>query len=321
MTPHPDVVAAAAWLAAREATVAADQLEHELYGWYLRAERLPAQPGLPGPADVDLAAALDAAHAEATRFTGGWMATAAGAGGIAVARRDGVERPLGRAEYVVPARPGLPARAGDALAARAAWTYLDDDHAFWYTRRGAWPPAGADRLARTYVAVAPTAEPVVVAALTGLLAAHPAVPYRLKAHLPAGLPAERTVRADSVVLYLGSGDAAALDGPLPAALAALADVVRPGRPRFTAELVPGVPGVGRAESSLHGESFGEARTRVLAAAWVALDGATRRDPDRAVAALVAALGRAGVDPARPHLLGEGEVAASRDTREATGAVP
>jgi hypothetical protein len=298
---HPDVAAAArllAGLAGRDEP-RGPELDQVLYGWYLAMTPLPHRTGTPGPADVDLRGALDAVHADATRFVGGWRASSVGRSGevLAVPRgeADDRRRLLTRGDYVVPGRAGLPAREGDPLVVRAAWTWIDDEHAFWYTRRGVWPPPGSAHLVRTYLDVAPVDAPRVIGAVTRLLADHRDVSYQLKTTVLR----DHGGRADAVVLYLGDRDAVALADPLRTLVAGLADVLRPARPRFTEPLVDGIEGAGQASAGLDGESFGQVVCDVLARGWEALGPADRGDEPAVQAALVGALAAAGLDPAHP----------------------
>lgn len=298
---HPDVDAAAellAGLAGPDRPSGAD-LDQILYSWYLAMTPLPRRSGTPGPADVDLRGALDAVHADATHFVGGWLAQGVGREGevLAVPRgaTDDRRRLLTRGDYVVPGRTGLPAREGDPLVVRAAWTWIDDEHAFWYTRRGAWPPPGSTHLVRTYLDVAPSDAPRVIGAVTRLLATRRDVSYQLKTTVLR----DHGGRADAVVLYLGDHDADALVGSLRVLVAEHADVLRPTRPRFTERLLEGVEGAGQASAGLDGESFGQVVCDVLARCWEALGPAARGDAERVRAALVGALVAAGLDPRHP----------------------
>jgi hypothetical protein len=288
---HPDVAAAAGLLTGLSDPATVDG---ELYAWFLAMTPLP-EPGEPGPADRNLAGALAAAHADAGRFVGGWRVEAATVLGGVVARHGPWRRHLPRAGYTVPARPGLPGRPGDALLATAAWTWADPEHGFWYTRRGTWPPPGADRLVRTYLNIAPDDAPRAVGVLTACLARRGRVPYQLKTPLYP----RHGGRADALVLYLGAPDAADCDDDLRAAVTGLADVLRPARPRFT---VPLVPGAAQGEGSLDGDSFGQTRCRVLAAVWRSLEPDRRRDLPAVTAAVLAGLTAAGIDPDAPHRL-------------------
>lgn len=278
---HPDVAEAGTLLAGL--AIPPPDLEQVLYLWYLNRTPLPAF-------DLDLGNALDAAHADATRYVGGWRAEATTPMGGVVARSGDFVRHLSRACYTVPVRPGLAAQAGDALLVRAAWTWRDG---FWYTRRGTWPPPGAGWLTRTYLNVAPGDAPSAIAALTRLLAAHRQISYQLKTPLSA----DHGGRADAVVLYLGAPDAATLKPHLRFAVQSLP--LRPARPRFTALLAPGV---GQADSSLEGESFGQSRCELVAQAWLAMPPQSRQDPAAVSQAIATAFTISGIDPTNPAVL-------------------
>ncbi|GII96129.1 T3SS effector HopA1 family protein [Sinosporangium siamense] len=294
---HPDIPAAGAMLAGLPPDQ--EDLERTLYSWYLTAIPLPPRPASSSPLDVNPGGALDAAHADSTRFVGGWRAESTTPRGGVVASNGELRRHLPRSGYTVPARPGLPARPGDALLARAAWTWHDTDRGFWHTRRGIWPPKGADRLTRTYLNVSFDGAPRVIALLTRLLAEHPHIAYQIKLPLSAG----HSGRADAVVLYLGAPDAADLDADLRAVAAALTGVLRPPRPRFTHALAPGI---GQAEGPLDGASFGQTRCGLLAQTWRAMPSRARHDPPAVTRAITTGFTSAGIDPARPYLLAVGD---------------
>ncbi|MFI6319980.1 T3SS effector HopA1 family protein [Nonomuraea sp. NPDC050556] len=288
---HPDITEAGILLAGLPP--GQPDLDQVLYLWYLARSPLPTRPAVPTPVDLDLGNALDAAHADATRYVGGWRAESTTPMGGVVARNGTLVRHLPRAHYTVPVRPGLSAKPGDALLVRAAWTWRDEDHGFWYTRRGPWPPPGAEWLTRTYLNTAPSDTPEAIATLTSLLATHRTISYQLKTPLST----DHGGRADAVVLYLGAPDAAALKPFLSTAAQSLP--LRPARPRFTTPLAPGA---GQADSSLEGESFGESRCALVAQAWLALPETSRHNPTAISQAIAATFTAAGLDPTNPHRL-------------------
>lgn len=290
---HPDLdelatIAAAADWPGRHAN-RVERVEW-LYDWYLRREPLPRRSGPPQAAEVAPAAALRAAHAGVTRFSGGWQTTSATPSGRAIAARQGEVRHLTPGEYVVPGRPGSPARAGDPLLVSDCWDWVSDDEFFWYTRDGAWPPTGADRLVRTYWNCAPADAPTLVAAITAVV--HGATDY----HLKTALPAAHGGRADGAVLYLGPSAFTELRPELITVADDLHDVLREVTPRLTAPLAGGL---GWAEGALDGDSFGQRRAEVLADALTDAPS----DAGAIAVAIETAFVAAGLDPERPHLDG------------------
>lgn len=299
---HPDLVAVAAVLAAGSPSLTdagedVDAVATALYPWYLNATPLPEPVGELRPADVDLPAALNAAHAGAAVFRGGWRVTQVLGGGTVVATQKtspagSSPRVLGRAQYVVAGRPGAAAREGDALLASSAWTWVDPDTGFWHTRWGAWPPPDQDRLVRTYLNVAPSDAPRALAALTAVLTPWPDVPFQAKT--PAAT--DHGGRADALVLYLGGEDAGRLDSALRHAVGGLVGILRPLVPRFTRVVAPGV---GQADGPVTGDSFGEQRCRLAARAWLALPAHLRAVRPELEQMIARQLTAAGLDPSRP----------------------
>ena len=131
------------------------QASAALYAWYMNPTPLPPRTGPLQPSDLNLPAALDAAHSGAGSFTGGWRAKSVSTWGRVTAIRDDATRLLHRNDYRVPLRPGLRAEPGDALLVTSAWTWIDEETGFWMSRVGPWPPDGAERLVRVYWNVAP----------------------------------------------------------------------------------------------------------------------------------------------------------------------
>lgn len=290
---HPDLAGAAAFLATAPTTsVGLEAVSEVLYGWYLNPTPLPLPTGQLLATDGNLSGALCAAHAERGRYQGGWRAEQVGGDGAVLARRGEVTRLLHRAEYFTPRRPGAVPAVGEALLVTAAWSWTDPETGFWHTRSGSWPPPGEDHLVRTYVNVGPADAPACVAALTGLLARHPEVPYQLKT--PAA--PRHGGRADAIVLYLGGNAAAELAGELRATLATVGELLRAPVPRLTRKLCDGAA---QADGELGGASYGEQTCRLLAATWLALPTAERSDRDRVLPALVDAVLAAGLDPSDP----------------------
>lgn len=271
-----------------------EQLPDRLYAWYINATPLPVRTGEVTPIDVDMAAALRAAHWGAERYEGGWKAESVSTRGRVVARRGDLTRVLTRGEYVAAAGPLRHAAPGDALIVAACWDWTDDATGYWYTRRGEWPPPGARTLRRVYWNCAPADAPHVVSRITGLLGPLVEHPYTLKT--PAS--AEHNGRADAIVLYLGPNSCDRLEPAISSTAHELADRLRDVVPRFTRRIAPGVA---ISESAPDGESFGQARCELLAETYLAAGPAQRRSAARLLQAFRVALEERGLDPANPHL--------------------
>lgn len=270
-----------------------DDLRAVLYRWYLNTETLSSKTGPLRAADLNLAGALDAAHAGRSTFSGGWTAEQVSTWGRVVASRGETNRIVNRHEYRVLGRAGLRAQPGDSLLVSAAWTWIDEASGYWMTRAGPWPPANTDRLARVYWNVDPRRAPDLVAHLTGVLRAEHVESFMIKT--PAS--PVHIGRADALVLYT----APLTFENVRARLVDVGDIaLRTRVPRFTQTLMSGV---GYAEGALDGDSFGDSICAALAPAIA------ERHPELATAdreqladVLAAELRNAGYDPARPHLL-------------------
>lgn len=269
-------------------------LADHLYPWYLNPTELEAPNGPLRPFELDLPAALRAAHCDSTRFEGGWRAERVSTWGRVVARKGELERFLDRSEYLVPSRPGLRAQPGDALVASSYWSWVDEATGFWHARRHAWPPEGADRLVRIYWNVSPEAAPRLLHELSAVLADAPTASYMVKT--PAR--PEHSGRADAFVLYLGPLGFGDLETGIRDLAGRLSGTLRPAAPRFTLPL--GV-GVALAEGDITGESFGEARCRLVARAFLETPDEKRRSATALAAAIAATFVAAGLDPHQPHL--------------------
>ncbi|HVL28923.1 MAG TPA: T3SS effector HopA1 family protein [Acidimicrobiales bacterium] len=247
--------------------------------------------GVPTAADVNLLDALRSAHVDSGRWLDGWSVRAVSSRGRALVERHGRERVLHRVDVLAGSRPCLPPRAGDRVRVTARRDYLDEEGGFWFAAGGAWDEAVVPpSLVRLYWHVSRAGAPALVHHLTRALDGG-AVPHSLKV-ARADPP---TDRPDGAVLYVEEAHVEAALAAAAACHPAVSPWLRPGVPRLTLELAPGV---GLAEDPGTGESFGQARCRVVAAAV-----ADRRDAslDEAAAGALAALETAGVDPGRPHL--------------------
>lgn len=278
----------------------AETLAQTLYAdWYLGggpiADGPPEQsPSAPGPSDVDLSDLLREAHAGARRFEPGWTVNGVSSRGRIAVRREGRRRVLARVDVLPVIRPCLPPRPGDAVRVVARRDVLDDASAFWFTYGGDWdeerpPPA----LVRVYWNVRRPSAPALVGALTERLAVAGA-PYSLK----VAVEDRDAGRPDRAVLYLARDGFAAAAPALRQAHETLDGALLPHVPRLTRRLAPGLA---LADDPATGESFGQHRCRLLAAALRDGGGGSVEPEEERLAMLVAHLAAAGLDPARPYL--------------------
>lgn len=217
-------------------------------------------------------------------------------GGQVVVERDGLRLWLGPDELEPDAgeMPSSPPAPGAAVTVLLYPDQLRMVPGFYTVLGEHEVTIGPEPRCRVYWNVTPLAAPTLVEALTGSLN-RASVGFRLKV---ADRP-DRFDRADALVLYLSptSWEAVA------SGLAQVARDVGPFGdevPAFTKRLTEGVA---VAEDTGQGASFGEHRSRLLAAALLRAYQAGV-EPGTAVVAFVRAyFADHGVDPDRPHVLG------------------
>jgi hypothetical protein len=269
---------------------ALDDIARTLYAaWYTRPP-----DGRPSPATglewrADLVALLRAAHASAERFEDGWVVAAAYPDGRCRAARDESWRLVRPGEYLNLARPGVPPAPGEPAAVVARTDWVDEPTGFWFT--GAPPEGPSPPLARAYLNVRADAVPRVLHALTAELA---------DAELPYIVKCPRTVdgyaRVDSLIVYHERRRSNALRAVLASMAGLLRGCLDPATPPLTERVAPGVS---FADDPAGHKSFGEQRCAALAVGLVDAAQAGNLGGAAALAHLLAALKRAGVDPAQP----------------------
>lgn len=269
-------------------------LSDRLYLWYLNPTPLPELTGPVLPHELGMPGVLRSAHHDGARFEGGWRAESVSTHGRALAHKGRLSRLLDRSEYTVPARRGLRAQPRDSLLVSRCWDWIDEETGFWHLRRGDWPPEGADRLTRVYWNCPPSGAACVLGAITEALSVDSSAPFMLKT--PAS-PVHHG-RADAIVLYLAPDGFSAREAALRDVARVLAHHLRPQTPRMTFRLAPGVA---IAEGSLDGDSFGDVRCRLIAAAYERATPDARADEATLMTLIEDAFTDAGLDPARPHL--------------------
>ncbi len=263
-----------------------EALAEALYaGWYLQLAAEPPPSGPLRPIELDVVAALRAAHAGSDRFEPGWRARRVSTHGRAEAVRGDLTRVVDRGDYLVLARPGLRAEPGDELALLAREDTVENG--FWMTFFGDWEEAAKAVVTRLYWRVSAAGAPALVRALTGVL-----LDGGASAALKAPVRADGFGRADAVVVYLPPPTFSALSDRLAAVAAALEGELRDPPPRLARRLARGV---GAAEGRAGAESFGQARCRLVAAALAA------PGDEPPVERIRATFAAAGLDPVRPHL--------------------
>ena len=292
-TFHPDVRAATETCVALAATgvIGADDLREQLYGtWYARPTAPPDADRPPADFPGNLAAVLRASDAAGRRWEAGWVVERIGPAGMAIVRRDGERRVLYRADYVVPARPGLAATPGDTVLATVRRDLVDPDRSWWRTRGPAWiegsPPEG---LVRLYWDVSLEALPQLVALLTSTLGALEG-PWLVKCAVDPTLHS----RPDAVLAYVRGADLRLLETEIAGIRSAIEPTARGFRPPFT--LAVG-PGLSIADDPGRRQSFGEHRCGLVARAVLAA--APDFAPEAVADAVTLQFAAAGIDPRRP----------------------
>jgi hypothetical protein len=259
--------------------------------WHARAPRPAAEPPSPFPAPIAgvLRAALGAAE-----FEDGWTVVEVAADGSITATRGEETRWLRRSEYLVPDRLGLLPSPGAAVRASARREQVDD-RGYWHTYSPGWEALVDMAPLRLYWNIDPAALPELMAGLTEVLA-EAGTPFAAKAPTTP----DQLVRADLAVVYV---DPDRYDSAVPGLRkvhGAVAEAVRGDPPPLS---LPVAPGLGIAEDPGNGESFGQHRSRAVAAAIAGAIGDCETDRNRLVERITAGLAAAGVDLAAPHLVG------------------
>lgn len=285
LTPPVGRALSAAADAALGAADAVDLAEYLYETWYLALDGAGAGgPPRRSPGTENLLDALRAADASTGRWEDGWsVATVSSRGRVGVVS-EGKRRVLHRVDVLPVAGPCLPPVPGAAVRVTARREHADPG-GFWFTFAGEWDEATQPTgVVRFYWNARASALPALVGAITSALQ-EAGVAYGLKA---ASVP-ELAVRADSAVLYLRRADAIAHRPVLMAVHGRVAGLLEEPTPPLALRLRPGLAVADDPET---GESFGQHRCRLLAAALA-------QDPT--VEAAVDGLVAAGIDPRRPHL--------------------
>lgn len=240
-----------------------------------------------------LVEALRAAHADTSRWEGGWSAIRVSTAGRVVAAKAGRRRLLDPIDYLNPDRPGLPPPPGGPVIVPARRDSTSAQPGLWLTYGAGWPRASAPpELLRLYWNVDAGSAPALVHELTRRLN-EVDVAYALKC--PASSPLYD--RADAVVAFVPRSSFPSLAPVLRRAHSALATDLGPEAPPLVKPLGRGL---GLAEDPPEEESFGMSRCRLIVEALVGA-AAEGSDADRALAAVSAHLRANGIPPERPYL--------------------
>ena len=286
-----DVLAAAE--VARAAPAGEDLAETLYRAWYLGVHGVdqPLAVGVPTAADINLLDALRAAHVDTGRWSDGWTVRAVSNRGRVLAAAGDRERVLHRIDVLPDARPCLPPRPGDPVRVTARRDFRDEGGGFWFAVGGDWDETALPPdLVRVYWHLSRAGAPAFVHSLTRALD-EGRVPHSLKVAC-SDPPLDRP---DGAVLYVEERHADAALAAVARTWPAVAASLRPAVPRLTLELARGV---GLAEDPGTGESFGQHRCGLVAAA---LAGSADRALEEAASSVLEAFDAAGIDPTRPHL--------------------
>jgi type III HopA1-like effector protein len=268
----------------------ADDLAAALYiGWYTRPSSRGRDDAVVVPGSLRLA--LRAAHAAARERDSGWAVTASSPRGVVAAARGDSARLLRPGEYAMPLRPGVPPAPGEPIEPVRRLDHLDDDQALWWSFTD---PPPERPLGRVYLNARPATAARAVHELTHALAG---IPHQLKCPQQA----QACERIDAIVAYheRPARDAvlASLDDRWPR----LRPLLDPDVPPLTRRVRPGLAWADDVED---GQSYGESRCRLVAAAIERAAGAwPGAGPARRLELVQAGLREAGIDPERPWSAG------------------
>ena len=270
-----------------ESSTLADRLYQ---GWYLNVRPAERRSGAPLPAEVDLVAALEAAHAGRLRFEPDWVADRVSSSGRVEAARGRHRRVVGPGQYVDVDHPAGQPEPGDRLRVVTGLTSIEGG--FWIMRTWSFLEREEQPLTRLYVNVRLSGAAAAVALLTEALL-DTEEPFALKVCLQLS----DLQRADALVLYVPRDRYPIVREAIATAVAELsaAGHLAPEVPRLTARLCAGVAA---ADGEGAGWSYGQTRCAILADALV---GARSSDAEAIRERATTAFEAAGLDPHRPYL--------------------
>ena len=225
----------------------------------------PAEAPDAAPGD-DLTEVIAAANTTRPRAETGWSLLESWADGSVIATRHGRTRRFAPGQFV-PANGTLPAVPGTPLAIQLPAGSVTRQAGFYYCfSEGHRDVHDQSPLVRLYWNLTAAGAAAFVASLTGALNRYE-IPFELKVTAAAA----QFARRDNAVLYVAQDVFPAAALAIAAVLSALAPTLADGVPLFAKELATGI---GLAGDPGDRESFGSARSKLVAAALVAAwDGA------------------------------------------------
>lgn len=275
-------------------TILADWLYARAYSHQLSA-KAPPQPKTPEEFQPDqkLIAELSRANTSAERWESGWHIARVLPRGQVLVLRGATRRRIWAGEFVSEDGPGTPPRPGARVRLYHARESTSLQDGLYFAFGNAPYDAGEASTARVYFNLPAKHSPQMLNALTSLLNRFE-VPFRFKCLV---IPTQRT---DSSVLYTPrrlfpfvSHLLAQLRRDIK-----LDSLLDADTPLFAKELAPGMAG---ADDPLTGESFGQQRCRIIAAAlWNAF---SQQDDSRGTRwrELRRLLAQESINPELPHL--------------------
>lgn len=223
-----------------------------------RPEQLDAQAA---EVSGDLTAALEAANATPPRSEMNWTIMENAPDGSVIATRHGRTRRFVAGQYVV-ATGVAPAPPGTRLIVHIAAGSSTAQPGFYFAYGAGFRDVNdLSAVVRIYWNVTAAGAPSLLQTLTGALNRYE-IPFELK----AATNAESHRRRDSAVLYLAQRHYHAAILALQPKLPELAPILEPPTPLFTKRLADGI---GLAENPPGPDSFGSARSRLIAEALLA----------------------------------------------------
>lgn len=269
-----------------------DELAQVLYAqFYTRSGSVPQSHD--ELADRTLVAALSAANSGKGTWEPGWVIQGEAEEGRIPVRKDGLT--LWVTSDQLRSR-GASTRAGTRCRIRIG-KELREMMSGFYIAIGNGDERDEqdeeDRLVRLYFHISPQGAPALISAITNTLN-RAQIAFRAKVlNHHSGYP-----RADAGVLYLDRRNHLRAAPLLPSIYEPVRAHLGGTEPRFTKRLAPGL---GLAEDPGTEESFGQHRCRLVAEGLWAAYKAGKQTSEERLAAVCAALERAGLAPQRPYL--------------------
>lgn len=222
------------------------------------AGEAPGEPAAAKAGGRTLVEQLEAANTTKPRSEAGWILAESWADGSVVATRGGRTRRFGPGQFL-PMNGAYPAPPGTPLAVQLPAGSATRQAGFYYCfGEGFRDVHDQAPMVRLYWNVSEAGAVAFVAGVTGALNRYE-IPFELKVTTDSA----QFARRDNAVLYLSQDLFHAAWLALAPVVSRLGNALDPGVPLFTKELAPGV---GLAEDPGGGDSFGSARSRLVAGA-------------------------------------------------------